>query len=127
MRWTRLSFFYLIGYLSLGGVGLLFAPDLALRLLGATATYSPVLARFVGAFMVALAIVIAQIVRHRIEVLYPTTLLLRVVLIGTIIALYVESGDRLFLVLTGIVGLGMLLTTSGLLSDRRACAPGPTG
>jgi len=56
MRWTRLSFFYLIGYLSLGGLGLLFAPDLALRLLGATTTYPPVLARFVGAFMVALAI-----------------------------------------------------------------------
>ena len=114
-----------IGYLSLGGVGLLFAPEITLRLLGATTTYPPVLARFVGAFMVALAIVIAQIVRHRIEVLYPTTLLIRLVLIGTIVALYVESGDPLFLVLTAIVGLGMLLTTAGLLSDRRA--RGPTG
>ena len=125
MRWTRLTFFYVIGYLSLGGVGLLFAPEITLRLFGATTTYPPVLARFVGAFMVALAIVIAQIVRHRIEVLYPTTLLIRLVLIGTIVALYVESGDRLFLVLTAIVGLGMLLTTAGLLSDRRA--RGPTG
>ena len=125
MRWTRLTFFYVIGYLSLGGVGLVFAPEIALRLLGATTTYPPVLARFVGAFMVALAIVIAQIVRHRIEVLYPTTLLIRLVLIGTIVALYVESGDRLFLVLTAIVGLGMVLTTAGLLSDRRA--RGPTG
>ena len=68
---------------------------------------------------------IAQIVRHRIEVLYPTTLLLRLVLIGTIVALYVESGDPLFLVLTAIVGLGMVLTTAGLLSDRRT--RGPTG
>src|SRR2546425_4951511 len=70
--------------------------------------------------MVALAIVIAQIVRHRIEVLYPTTLLIRLVLIGTIVALYGESGDRLFLVLTAIVGVGMLLTTAALLSDPRA-------
>src|SRR2546427_321996 len=91
MRWTRLSFFYLIGYLSLGGVGLLFAPEITLRLFGATTTYPPVLARFVGAFMVALAIVIAQIVRHRIEVLYPTTLLLRLVLIGTIVAAVLVS------------------------------------
>ncbi len=120
MPWTRLTFFYLIGYLSLGGIGLLFAPELALRLLGATGIYPPVLARFCGAFMVALGILVAQIVRHRLEVLYPTTLIVRVVLVGTIVELYLESRDPLFLVLTGIVGLGMLLTTAGFLTDRRA-------
>ena len=31
--------------------------------------------------------------------------------------------DPLFLVLTGIVGLGMLLTTAGILTDRRARGP----
>jgi hypothetical protein len=59
-------------------------------------------------------------VRHRVEVLYPTTLAMRVVLVGTMVALYVASRDPLFLVLTGIVGLGMLLTATGLLADRRA-------
>ncbi len=127
MRWTRLSFFYLVGYLSLGGVGLLVAPELALRLLGATGSYPPVLARFLGAFMIGLGIIVGQIVRHRVEVLYPTTLIVRVVLLGTIVGLYVESRDRLFLVLTGIVGLGMLLTTAGLLTDRRASANARTG
>jgi hypothetical protein len=34
--------------------------------------------------------------------------------------LYGESRDPLFLVLSAIVGLGMLLTTAGLLTDRRA-------
>jgi hypothetical protein len=108
MRWTRLSFTYLIGYLSLGGLGLLVAPDLALRLL--------------GAFMVALALLVGQIVRYRVELLYPTTLLVRVVLLGTIVGLYFESRDPLFWVLSGIVALGMLLTTAGLLTDRRASA-----
>ncbi len=122
MPWTRLTFFYLIGYLSLGGIGLLFAPELALRLLGATGSYPPVLARFCGAFMVALGILVAQIVRHRLEVLYPTTLMVRVVLVGTMVELYLESRDPLFLVFTGIVGLGMLLTTAGFLTDRRASA-----
>ena len=122
MRWTRLSFFYLIGYLALGGAGLLFAPGLALRLLGATGSYAPELVRFVGAFLVSLAIVVAQIVRHRVEVLYPTTLLIRVVLLGTIVALYVEARDPLFLVLAAIVGFGMLLTTTGFLLDRRGSA-----
>ncbi len=127
MRWTRLSFTYLIGYLSLGGLGLLVAPDLALRLLGATASYPAVLVRLLGAFMVALALLVGQIVRYRVEVLYPTTLMVRIVLLGTIVGLYFESRDPLFLVLSGIVALGMLLTTVGLLTDRRASANARTG
>lgn len=122
MRWTRLSFFYLIGYLSVGGLGLLVAPELALRLLGATASYPAALVRLLGAFMVALALLVGQIVRYRVEVLYPTTLMVRVVLLGTIVGLYFESHDPLFLVLSGIVALGMLLTTASLLTDRRASA-----
>jgi uncharacterized protein YjeT (DUF2065 family) len=127
MRWTRLSFFYLIGYLSVGGLGLLVAPELALRLLGATASYPAVLVRLLGAFMVALALLVGQIVRYRVEVLYPTTLIVRIVLLGMIVGLYFESRDPLFLVLSGIVALGMLLTTAGLLTDRRASANARTG
>lgn len=48
-RWTRTSFFYLAGYLLVGGIGLLADPTLALRLLGATATYPAALARLAGA------------------------------------------------------------------------------
>jgi uncharacterized protein YjeT (DUF2065 family) len=128
MRWTRLSFFYLIGYLSVGGLGLLVAPELALRLLCATASYPAVLVRLLGAFMVALALLVGQIVRYRVEVLYPTTLMVRIVLLGTIVGLYFfASRDPLFLVLSGIVALGMLLTTAGLLTDRRASANARTG
>jgi hypothetical protein len=118
MSWTRLSFLYLMSYLGAGGVALLAAPDTALRLLGATGDYSPILARFLGAFMVALGIIVLQIWRHGVQVLYPTTLLVRVVLLATIVWLYVESRDVLFLSLTGIVGLGMVLTFTGLVIDR---------
>ena len=120
MRWTRLSFFYLVGYLTLGGLGLVFAPALALQLLGATGSYPPVLVRFMGALLLALGILVSQIVRHRVEVLYPMTLVVRVVLVGTMVPLYLASRDPLFLVLTAIVGLGMVLTATGLLADRRA-------
>ncbi len=89
MRWTRLSFCYLVGYLTLGGLALL-------------------------------GILVAQIVRHRMAALYPTTLVVRVVLVATMVALYVSSRDPLFLVLTAIVGLGMALTATGFLADRRA-------
>jgi uncharacterized protein YjeT (DUF2065 family) len=120
MRWTRLSFFYLVGYLTLGGLGLLFAPALALQLLGATGSYPAVLVRFMGSLLLALGILVAEIVRLRVEALYPTTLIVRVVLVATMVPLYVASRDPLFLVLTGIVGLGMVLTATGLLADRRA-------
>jgi uncharacterized protein YjeT (DUF2065 family) len=120
MRWTRLSFFYLVGYLTFGGLGLVFAPALALQLLGATGSYPLVLVRFMGALLLALGILVGQIVRHRVEVLYPTTLVVRVVLVGTMVPLYLASRDPLFLVLTAIVGLGMGLTATGLLADRRA-------
>ncbi|HSB60164.1 MAG TPA: hypothetical protein VLI67_00495 [Vicinamibacteria bacterium] len=123
MRWTRLSLFYLMSYLGLGGVGLLAAPDTALRLLGAREAYPAVLARFLGAFMLALAVVVVQIVRQRVESMYSATLMARTLLLATIVGLYLESGDPLFLVLTGIVGLGMLLTTVGFVSDRRRGRP----
>jgi uncharacterized protein YjeT (DUF2065 family) len=118
MRWTRLSFFYLVGYLTVGGLGLLAAPELALRLLGATGSYPSSLSRLIGALLLALGMLIAQIVRHRAEPLYRFTLVVRTVLVATMVGLYLTSHDPLFLVLAAIVGLGMLLTTIGLLKDR---------
>jgi hypothetical protein len=120
MRRTRASFVYLVSYLSVGGFALLVAPDRALRLLGATLSYPSEFVRFAAAFMVALAIAVTQIARHRLEVLYPTTVLVRVPIVATLLAVYFDSRDRVFLVLTMIVGFGMLLTTAGLLSDGRA-------
>jgi len=120
MRWTRLSFFYLVGYLTFGGLGLLFAPTLALQLFGATGSYPTVLVRLMGSLLLALGILVAQIVRLRVEALYSATLVVRVVLVATLVPLYVASRDPLFLVLTGIVGLGMVLTATGLVADRRA-------
>src|SRR5262249_18525982 len=124
MHWSRLSFFYLMSYLGLGGLGLLVAPELAIRLLGSSESYPPVMLKFIGAFMVSLSIVIIQIVRYRVEVLYPSTLMVRVVLLGTVLWLYVESRDPLFLSIGGIVALGMLFTMTGLLMDRKAPAIG---
>jgi len=122
MRWTRLSFLYLVGYLWLGGLGLLAAPGLAIRLLGSGEAYPPVLLRLVGGLMLALGIVVADIARKRIEPLYPTTLIVRTVLLTTILWLFIASRDVLFLSLAGIVAFGMLLTGLGLVADRKGPA-----
>src|SRR5688572_11468491 len=56
MRWTRPSFFYL----TVGGLGLLAAPELALRLLGATGSYRSSLSLLIGALLLALGMPIAR-------------------------------------------------------------------
>jgi len=118
MRWTRLSFLYLVGYLWLGGLGLLAAPLFAVALLGSSAVYPPVLLRLIGGMMLALGIIVADIARRQIEALYPTTLVVRTVLLAIILWSYIASSDVLFLSLAGIVALGMVLTGLGLITDH---------
>ena len=79
-----------------------------------------VLPRLLGVVLLALGIVIVQIIRHRLEVLYTTTLLVRVFIMVVLAALLVYSGDPLFISLMVVVGLGMVLTSASYLSDRRA-------
>src|SRR5262249_51734729 len=119
MGWTRLSFIYLVGYLWLGGLGLLAAPLLATSVLGSSVAYPPVLLRTLGGILVALGVVVADIARRRVEVLYPTTLVVRTILLAVILWSYAASGDLMFLSLAGIVALGMIFTGIGLISDRR--------
>jgi len=119
MRWTRLSFLYLVGYLWLGGLGLLASPLFAIALLGSSAAYPPVLLRLIGGLMLALGIIVADIARREIEALYPTTLVVRTVILVIILWSYIASGDVLFLSLAAIVALGMVLTGLGLITDHR--------
>jgi len=118
MRLTRVSMLYLASYLTGGGIGLLADPDLALRLLGSTSSYSAPIARLAGGLMAALGIVVIQIFRHDLHVLHKTTVAVRTGLVAMLVALYVDTGDRLFLVLTAIVGFGMILTITGLIRER---------
>ncbi len=118
MQRTRTSLYYVVGYLSVGGIGLALAPDLALRLLFATGSYGDVMARVVGVLMIGLAIVVVQIIRHDVRQLFPTTLGLRLFLCACFIGLFVYTSDRLFLVLTGIVGLGVVMTGTAYMRER---------
>ena len=117
--YARLSLFYLFGYLSLTGLALLFAPDFSLRLLLATRTYDDTFVRFTGTFMIALSVVVLQFIRHRVAVLYPTTVGIRVFFLACITWFYQRTHDPLFLVIFGVVALGFVLTSTGLILDRR--------
>lgn len=119
MKLSQLSLYYLVGYLYFGGLGLVAAPELALRLLFSVGSYGDVMPRLTGMLMLALGTLVLQVIRHQIHSLYRAAVFIRSGLCVGLIWLYVKSGDRLFLALFGIVALGVLLTVAGLVLDRR--------
>lgn len=120
MTKTRLSLLYVVLYLSTTGLALLVAPMESLQLLGSTGHYEPVMTRSLGTFMVALSVIVLQIVRHKVDVLYPTTIGVRVFFLSAFAFLYVQTRDPLFIVILGVVGFGFVLTSLAFLADRRA-------
>jgi uncharacterized protein YjeT (DUF2065 family) len=119
MNRTGISLFYLGFYLVVIGFGLLLAPDLTLKILQSNADYGDVFPRVAGMLMSGLGLSIFGMIRARSSELYPATLFMRVYFIACIIAFYAMTGDPLFLVLVGIVGLGLVLTLGSYLLDRR--------
>lgn len=117
MRWTRLSLFYLAGYLLPAGLGFLLVPDLALKLLLSNGEYGETMPRFVGMFMLGLFIIIAQLIRLRAEMMYSTTILVRVLFCACLIGFWTQTHDPLFLSMLAIVGVGAALTMSGIAFD----------
>jgi hypothetical protein len=118
MNRTRLSLYYLAGYLTFAGLALLLVPTFALKLLLSNGDYGEVFPRLAGMLLVGLAILITQIIRHRVEVLYPTTLVVRLFFLVVFAYLYLSSNDPFFLVVFGIVALGVILTGYSYLTER---------
>jgi hypothetical protein len=120
MNKTRLSLYYLGSYLSIIGIGLLFAPHWTLTALLSNGDYGDVFPRVAGMLMSGLGLSIFGMIRARSFELYPATLLIRAYFIVCILAFYAMTYDPLFLVLIGIVGIGFILTLSSYLLDRRS-------
>ena len=118
MNRTRLSLYYLASYLTFAGLALLLVPTFALQLLFSNGHYGDVFPRLAGMLLLGLAILIVQIIRHRLEVLYPTTLVVRLFFLVVFAYLYLTSSDPFFLVVFGIVALGVILTGYSYLTER---------
>lgn len=118
MTKTRLSLFYLAGYLIPGGLAMMVAPQLAMQLLFATGDYGDVFPRLVGILLLALGIIVVWIISTRSERMYPGTLAARSVILAGFIWLYVLSQDPFFISLFVVVVVGFLLTFSCYLADR---------
>jgi uncharacterized protein YjeT (DUF2065 family) len=119
MRRTNLSLYYLAGYLIPAGTLLLLVPDFATKLLLSNRSYDDAPFRLAGILLIGLGILVVQIIRHRLEVLYPTTVLVRLLISATLIGLFAETSDPFFLVVLAVVVVGIVLTGTSYLIDRR--------
>jgi succinate dehydrogenase hydrophobic anchor subunit len=124
MKRSKRSLFYVAAYLTLTGIGLVIAPRQVLHLLFSNGVYDDVFPRFTGVLMVGLGIFVIQIIRHEAETLYPSTLQVRAVIWVTVLGFYFYTNDPFFLVVLGVVGLGMIITGTSYYRDRRTRATG---
>jgi uncharacterized protein YjeT (DUF2065 family) len=125
MRRTHLSLYYLVGYVIPSGVLLLTVPGFITKLLGSNVAYDEPPLRLAGLVLIALGMLIAQIVRHHVEALYTTTLVVRAVLSTGLLWFYLSTGNPFFAVVLVVVLIGVVLTATSYVLDRRATAASP--
>ena len=118
MNKTRISLVYVAGYLLVGGIGFLFVPQKTLELFLSNGEYSDAMVRFVGLLLLSLGVLVVQVIRLRLHALYPTTLVVRAIILLGLLFFYVIYRDPLMLVLLGIVGIGFAFTMTCYVLDR---------
>jgi hypothetical protein len=119
VRRTNLSLYYLAGYLIPAGLLLLFVPEFATKLLLSDRTYDYAPFHLAGVLLLVIGILIVQIIRYRLEQLYATTLVARALISATLLWLFLGTGDPFFAVILVIVLIGVALTGTSYMLDRR--------
>jgi uncharacterized protein YjeT (DUF2065 family) len=119
MHRTRLSLYYLAGYLFPTGLALFFAPQAFMKMLFSNQQYSDAFPQFSGLLLIGLGIVVVTVIRHGNPILYRMTLIIRIVLWTGIFAIWLQSRDPFFIAVLCVLGLGIVLTGSFYLADRR--------
>ncbi len=120
MKKTRFSLFYLAGYLIPAGLLLLIAPTFSTRLLLSNGDYGDVFPRLAGMLLIGLGVLVVQIIRFQLDMLYTTTLAIRLFFCICFVVFYLISSDPFFLVLLVIVAFGLVLTGTSYLLDKRS-------
>ena len=119
MKKTRISLFYLAGYLIPTGIGLLFMPGITLKLLMSNGDYGDMFPRVVGMLLIGIGIFVVQLIRLKNYILYPTTIFVRIFFCICFVFFYFINRDPLFLVMLGVVAIGLVLTSVCYLSDSK--------
>ncbi len=102
------TLYYLTFYLTAGGTGFSLFPSYALDLFFSTGDYGNIMPRVAGMFMIALAYLIFKIVRNEDWKYYSSTIFIRTIIVFFLSWLYFISDDPMFLILNGIVLIGLI-------------------
>jgi hypothetical protein len=119
MERTRLSLFYLVGYLIPSGVMLLVSPHFALKLLFSNSDYGSIFPRTAGMLLIGLGIMIFQMIRLRLNSLYSSTIIVRSFFFVCLLSFYMLNRDPFFLVLLAVLSIGIVLTTTSYILDKQ--------
>ena len=116
----RITLGYVSVYLFLGGVGMAFMPELALKLFQSTGEYGDIMPRVVGMLMLGLSGLIAHFVYYEDFRYYGYSVYIRIFFVVFLFYLYNRSSDPFFAILNGIVLVGLLPSIYTLLRERGA-------
>ena len=104
----KITFTYLACYLTFGGIGFAFFPELTLKLFLSNGDYGDIMPRFVGMFMVALGGLIAMMTINQDFRYYVYSVYIRTGMTAFIVWIYSFSKDPLFITIIVIVLIGLL-------------------
>ena len=118
MKLKRIAWIYLVSYLGIGGIGFAFFPTETQKLFYSNADYGEIMPRLVGVFMCLLSYLIYNFYKNRDWKYYIITIYARIPVVLFIFYIYYISSDPMFLIIDGIVILGLILTITGHVSER---------
>ena len=104
----RISLIYVVTYLTIGGIGLTFFPDLFLRLFQSNQEYGQAMPRIAGVLMLALAGLIGRILQFEDYKYYGYSILARTVIVLVLFYVYSLDRDPFFAIISGIVLIGLI-------------------
>lgn len=115
---TRLSMFYLAGYLLPVGAALMFVPQLTMKLLFSNHAYDDLGLRMGGVFLFAIGMIVSGMIINQAYRAYPVTLFVRAFIISALFILFALYRDPALLAINLVVAIGWLLTFFGWRRDK---------
>ena len=106
--YQRWSLTYVVAYLTVGGLGFALFPRFTREVFMSNQVYDDTGFRLAGMLMVGLAYLVGTILRYRDDKYYPVSIVVRGAFVVFLLALYADGRDPMFLVITGIVLIGLL-------------------
>jgi hypothetical protein len=118
MNRMRKSLYYPAFYLTTAGLGSILMPELFMKMMFSNTSYDLNFIRFTGLFFIGLAVLVIQVIRNNVTVMYPTLIGVRVFFCAGYVALYAATGNPFFLTVLAIVGAGVIASSVSFAKDR---------